>query len=176
MATEKQIAAARANGARSRGPKTPEGKARSSRNSARSGTLAHALLLKGESREGLESVVGLLNRSLQPQDPFEALLIEKMAAAHWRQLRIWNREQQGDSTLTPLEMRCDLQFLRIFDRYLRYKSFPNRTNPLTPAPATHPSPNEPENEPDRTACEPHPTAFGPADVANEPDLFTRNTK
>ena len=46
MPSDRKIAANRANGALSRGPKTPEGKARSARNSLKHGLLARAILLE----------------------------------------------------------------------------------------------------------------------------------
>ena len=63
MSTEKQIAANRANGARSRGPKTPEGKARAARNSTRHGLLARSILREGESRDRFDHLLHLLNSS-----------------------------------------------------------------------------------------------------------------
>jgi hypothetical protein len=65
--TEKQRAASRANGARSRGPVTPDGKDRASRNSIRHGLLARAILLEGESRERFNQLVQVLNDALQPE-------------------------------------------------------------------------------------------------------------
>ena len=95
MPTDKQITASRANGARARGPKTPEGKARSARNSTRHGLLARVLLLEGESRDRCDELVRTLNASLNPRTSIDELLIGKMAAAHWRQMRIWTLERQG---------------------------------------------------------------------------------
>jgi hypothetical protein len=62
MATDKQKAASRANGALSRGPKTPEGKARSARSQLNPGLFTQAILLKGESRERFEEIVEALHR------------------------------------------------------------------------------------------------------------------
>ncbi len=69
MPTDKQITASRANGARSRGPKTPEGKARSARNSTHHGLLARVLLLEGESRDRFDELVCTLNASSTPAPP-----------------------------------------------------------------------------------------------------------
>jgi hypothetical protein len=48
MRTERQIQASRANGARSRGPVTAEGKRNSSRNAVKHGWLAETIVLKSE--------------------------------------------------------------------------------------------------------------------------------
>ena len=135
MRSEKQKAASRANGARSRGPKTPEGKARAARNSLRHGLLARAVVLEDESRARFDTLVCQLDEALQPQTAIEHLFVGKMAAAHWRQLRIWELERAGHAPLNDLEMRLDRQFFRTFDRYLRLQTFLGETNPAKAAPA-----------------------------------------
>jgi hypothetical protein len=93
MATEKQIAASRENGKKSRGPLTPEGKRNSSRNSLRHGMLARTIVLDGESRERFNELCKSLTDELQPATSIEHLLVQKMAVAHWRQMRFWNIEK-----------------------------------------------------------------------------------
>ena len=132
--SEKQAAAARANGKNSHGPVTPEGKLRSSRNSTRHGLLARAIVLEGESRDRFNDLVRQLNEALKPQTQIEHLLIGKMAASHWRQVRVWNLEREGEKTGGDHEMRLDRQFFRTLDRYLKLqaisaKSFSGETNP-----------------------------------------------
>jgi hypothetical protein len=139
--TEKQKSASRANGANSRGPVTPEGKAKSAANSLRHGLLARAVVLDGESRPRFNALVDTLNESLKPETSIDHLLIGKMAAAHWRQIRIWNREKEGHSESGDLEMRLDRQFFRTLDRYLKLRvpralppaltNFSKETNPRT---------------------------------------------
>ena len=132
--SEKQTAAARANGKNSRGPVTPEGKIRSSRNSTRHGLLARAIVLEGESRDRFNDLVRRLNEALKPQTQIDHLLVGKMAASHWRQVRVCNLEREGEKTLGDHEMRLDRQFFRTLDRYLKLqaitaKSFSGETNP-----------------------------------------------
>jgi len=168
MRTEKQKAASRANGARSRGPKSPEGKARSAQNSIRHGLLARAVVLPGESREKFDSLLNVLNDDLRPQSAIEHLFVGKMAAAHWRQLRIWELEKSGTAPQNDLEMRLDRQFFRTFDRYLRLKAFLSDTNPPTPRQSAIPTqpdpgcePKTPEPEPDSPTNEPNSRPEGP---------------
>ena len=92
MRTEKQIAASRANGAKSRGPVTPEGKRRSPMNSLNHGLFARTLVLEGESRQRFDSLVQLLTAEFKPETPTETLLIHTMAAARWRVTRLWGYE------------------------------------------------------------------------------------
>jgi hypothetical protein len=168
MPTNKQIAASRANGARSRGPKTPEGKARASRNSTRHGLLARAILLADESRDRFDDLVRLLNASLNPRTTIDELLIGKMAAAHWRQMRIWRLEREGDKSLGDYEIRLDRQFFRTFDRYLRLqtlssklRTFFGETNPATLLFPTLDAFSDPEPEPETTQPEPETTQTEP---------------
>lgn len=88
MRSQKQIEASRANGAKSKGPKTPEGKARSSRNSFRHGLLSRCVLLEDESPEHFEALFNQYLLRFDPVDDFEICLIEEMAAAFWRGRRV----------------------------------------------------------------------------------------
>jgi hypothetical protein len=112
--TEKQQAASRANGRKSQGPVTPRGKANSH--------LARAILLDTENRAHFDALVADLNSALHPESELDHLFIGKMAAAHWRQIRIWKREKDGDIETTDREVRLDRQFFRAYDRYIRRRT------------------------------------------------------
>ena len=87
--TETQRAAARANGAKSQGPTTPEGKAKSALNSLRHGLLAGLLVLRTESDA---KFLAILNRYLDeyhPEGQTENRLVEVIAAAQWLEERSW---------------------------------------------------------------------------------------
>jgi hypothetical protein len=83
MATDKQIAANRRNSQRSTGPRTPEGKARSSRNHLIHGLTATGLL-DGESPERLAAIQDDLRAQCRPQGILEEILVERMALAYFR--------------------------------------------------------------------------------------------
>jgi hypothetical protein len=144
MPSDKQIAASRANGAKSRGPVTPAGKQRSSRGSVET-MLARAVVLDGESRERFHALLISIRDELQPQTAIENLLTHKMAIAHWRLMRVWGMEKagiaaSGDSCnadpaardrqalgksgahLNEYEMRFDRQFTRALDRFERFRA------------------------------------------------------
>jgi hypothetical protein len=113
MASDKQKAASRANGARSRGPVTPDGKLRSSRsaqvrspahrNILERGLLTRTVVLDGESRPRFQALMTSLQEELKPETAIENLLVHKMAAAHWRLMRVWAMERSCASQGLPLE-------------------------------------------------------------------------
>ena len=94
MSTEKQIAASRANGARSRGPKTPAGKARSSRNATRHGLLAKVIVLEVEPDDAFQELCRSYAARFDPQDDVEAGMIHEMVANTWRLRRAWAIENR----------------------------------------------------------------------------------
>uniref|UniRef100_Q01VG7 Uncharacterized protein n=1 Tax=Solibacter usitatus (strain Ellin6076) TaxID=234267 RepID=Q01VG7_SOLUE len=93
MISEKRSQAARANGARSRGPVTPEGKAISSRNALRHGLLAATVVLGNEDAKTFEGVFYMLIERFSPVDDIELSAIEEMAASHWRLRRVMSMER-----------------------------------------------------------------------------------
>lgn len=93
MPTEKQRQASRANGARSRGPVTPQGKRNSARNSTRHGLLASTVVLDEEDRSGFLQLVRSFYEEFQPETANEMALIDTMAVARWRLLRIWSAQK-----------------------------------------------------------------------------------
>ena len=88
MISQKRILAARANGALSRGPKTPEGKARS-RNAVRSRRLTDAVVLGMESRVAFHELFKFHVESFSPLNDVELGMVEEMAASFWRLRRRW---------------------------------------------------------------------------------------
>ncbi|MBV9398904.1 MAG: hypothetical protein JO062_13055 [Bryobacterales bacterium] len=89
MTTNLKSKTARQNGARSKGPVTPEGKAASSQNSIRHGMLSQTVVLEGESKDLFEQLLTSITTEIQPRTPIETGLVERMAIAHWRQMRTW---------------------------------------------------------------------------------------
>src|SRR3954451_10465378 len=89
MSSLRRIEASRANGARSQGPVTPEGKKRSARNAMRHGLLADIVVLEGEGRENFQILLDQHVERLQPADGVEYALVEEMASSYWRLHRNW---------------------------------------------------------------------------------------
>jgi len=101
MASERQINAARTNGAKSRGPKTPEGKRRSVRNRTIHGLLARDIVLDGESRERFERLHHALVAELEPETTLEHALVEDITVCRWRIMRL----RVIENAAVNLEMR-----------------------------------------------------------------------
>lgn len=76
------------NGLASTGPRTPTGKARSSRNATKHGLLSRELVLAGESHRHLDGLTERLTAQLQPQGELEALLVERVVGCVWRLRRL----------------------------------------------------------------------------------------
>ncbi len=86
--SEKQFEANRRNAQRSTGPKTPEGKTRSSRNNLRHGLTGQVALLPHEDREIHDAFCNELIESLKPEAPMERELAQSIAEDSWRLNRI----------------------------------------------------------------------------------------
>ena len=109
MRTESQQQASRANGAKSRGPITPEGKARSSKNSIIHGLLAKTILIEGESANLFNTLQTEFTEEFAPATPFESTLVDMMVSARWRSLRIQGLETSGiDDTVKTMPCPEDL--------------------------------------------------------------------
>ena len=116
MSTIKQIEANRANAKKSTGPKTSVGKAISARNLTSHGHLAAAVVLPSESVGRFYKVLDNLIAEFKPSTPTENILVENMAVARWRQLRIWRFEREMTLTSGDLERlhRYENSYIRSF--------------------------------------------------------------
>jgi hypothetical protein len=85
--SEARSAAARANGAKSRGPKTPEGKLASSRNALTHGLTARTLVLHNESQAQYKADLRNYLDHFRPQTKPEIDLVHQICAASWRLAR-----------------------------------------------------------------------------------------
>lgn len=93
--------ASRANGARSNGPATPEGKSNSSRNALKHGlSTNHFCLLENESEEAYKKMVDSYVDTLQPANDLEASLVEEMINCRWK----LNRAEVIEATLLDLSL------------------------------------------------------------------------
>src|SRR5579871_2201013 len=87
MATQAQILANQANAQHSTGPRTEEGKAKSSRNRLSSGFASNTRFLEGEDPDEFDVLLADFMNEHQPSTPTEQVLVEKMAHHHWITLR-----------------------------------------------------------------------------------------
>ena len=80
---------ARINGAKSRGPKTVEGKRRSSMNALKPGKYGkNVAVLSTEDRDAFNQQLALYIRRMQPECPIEMKLVHEIASIDWRLARI----------------------------------------------------------------------------------------
>ncbi|MBI4318458.1 MAG: hypothetical protein HY675_08210, partial [Chloroflexi bacterium] len=97
MPSEAKIEANRRNAQRSTGPRTPEGKARSSQNPLKHGLRAQAYLdvqfkVLGEDPADFAALLQSLVDDLHPVGPIEEMCVETIAISTWRQRRIITAE------------------------------------------------------------------------------------
>ena len=84
---------ARINGAKSRGPKTEAGKARSAMNATKHNLSGQGLVvLDNENEEAFQELFQAFLTKFQPEDSVEHEIILQAAAARWRLRRIWKLE------------------------------------------------------------------------------------
>jgi hypothetical protein len=107
MRSDLQIQASRANGSKSRGPITEEGKLASSRNALKHGILSETVLLPGENPASFEADAQDLFDEHKPLGHTEQELVEIMIVARWRRTRIWMLER------TCLAGQMHQEYLRV---------------------------------------------------------------
>jgi hypothetical protein len=120
--------ASRRNGAKSRGPKTPEGKARSAQNALKHGLRAQKhIVLQGEDAAEFNALESALIEELAPVGALQSVLAQRVVAASWRLARAERLEAElfahnhlaGGSLGLALIRDCN--GARSFDTLLRYR-------------------------------------------------------
>ena len=111
----------RANAQKSTGPRTAAGKARSSRNAYKHGLYSHAIiqLAKDDGTQNrnsgvLERLVDEFHEAFAPRDAVEAVLVDHLAAQHFRLCRLtmerevfaFDQYKTGGVTHLDVESRC----------------------------------------------------------------------
>jgi hypothetical protein len=86
--SERRLAANRANGLKSTGPRTAEGKTRSSLNALRHGITGQVSIMTEEDRAAHDKFCQELIHSLQPEGPLEIQFASSIAEDFWRLQRI----------------------------------------------------------------------------------------
>ena len=88
MTSEKQIQANKQNARKSTGPKTPEGKDRTSNNAVKHGLLSQDTLLPMEDQTAFTELSERLRSEAQPVGELENMLVERIIDARWRLRRL----------------------------------------------------------------------------------------
>ncbi len=199
MRSAAQIEASKKNGAKSKGPVTTEGRARSSQNAVRHGLTSHkSVIIDGESKEEWEQFQHEFLVKFQPRDFVEERLVIEMAVCRWRLERIWKMQvsvldqgiaeefpiieeqyDQADMALVQasayVSRKLDLQSLdqletRITRRFERALRTYNEIRAQFPPPTE--SDNKLQNEPEADSQEALPEWESPREIAkseNEPN-------
>ena len=140
MSTESQTNSSRRNSQKSSGPRTAEGKARSSRNSTVHGLTGKSPILPGEDPADLLDLAEGYRADLKPDGYVEEDLVERMAIATYRLRRIARIEvgyfnlrlrynpmpeqlnQDGRADPLAFAYHFDCSEEQVFDRLSRYES------------------------------------------------------
>jgi hypothetical protein len=120
--------ASRRNGAKSCGPKTPDGKARSAQNALKHGLRSQKhVVLPGESATEFAALEASLLEELAPVGALQAALARRVVAATWRleraeriEAELFEHYLRGDRNLGVALIR-DGNGARSFDTLLRYR-------------------------------------------------------
>jgi hypothetical protein len=88
MTSEKQLQANRANAAKSTGPRSQAGKARSRLNSWKHGLSAKMLIIIGENADDFDELRAALMDEHDPQSILECEMVERLAVILWRLRRV----------------------------------------------------------------------------------------
>ncbi len=120
--------ASRRNGAKSRGPKTPEGRSRSAQNALKHGMRAEKyLVLPDEDTAEFEALDAALVEELAPVGALQAVLARRVAVAAWRLTRADRieaelfEERRGTDGGLGLALIRDCNGARSFETLLRYR-------------------------------------------------------
>src|SRR5258706_11468291 len=93
MLPKQKPAPARANGAKSRGPKSAATREKSSLNTTRHGFTAHnTVLLQCEDPDLFQKIRTEYLAIYKPETPAEEVLVDEMVVARWRIQRLWTIE------------------------------------------------------------------------------------
>jgi hypothetical protein len=120
--------ASRINGAKSRGPTTPQGKARSSQNAVKHGLCAERFVVVGdEDPQAFAALQTALEGEQAPDGTLQRLLAGRIARAAWRleradriEAELFAHESRGDGDLGMALIR-DGHSARAFQTLLRYR-------------------------------------------------------
>ncbi|HEY3742929.1 MAG TPA: hypothetical protein VGL53_23945 [Bryobacteraceae bacterium] len=132
-------AQSRINGAKSKGPISPEGKARSSQNALKHGFAAVInVVLRIEDEPAFHQHVDGFRASFKPQDYTESTLVDQLAAINWRQARLIGLETALIDAQVELQLgslratqpdACDDPYFRLVQAWQALAQKPKNERP-----------------------------------------------
>jgi hypothetical protein len=127
--SEAQRAAARANGAKSHGPVTDEGKAKAAMNALRHGLTAATLVLTTEDKPKFDELLGSYIDEYQPATQTESDLVQEITVSKWLQRRCWALQTALlDVTMDRMEDEIDGEFKEVPNATLTALAFAREAN------------------------------------------------
>ena len=160
--TDAQIETSRSNGAKSKGPTTPEGRAISSKNALKHGFAAEInILIAPENSDAWHTHLAGIHESYRPTNYAERDLVDQIASIRWRQARLVTIEtahlafqfaiqEQKVNEFHPLEKDNPNLHLVLAWQGLARKAYPR---PLPADPSIAPDPTQPPDSLDIESIE-----------------------
>jgi hypothetical protein len=123
MLSEAHQTANAANARLSTGPRTGEGKARSSQNARKHGLTAAQFVIAAEDREEFDELHAQLQADIRPQGALQQILFDELVAAAWNLRRIRRMEAElTASTATYLDILDSPELTAKLDRLARHQT------------------------------------------------------
>ena len=166
MATPAQIEANRRNARRSTGPRTPAGKARSSRNALKHGLRAASPALPPPLQQPFAAFLASLLDSLAPASPAARTAASQLARASWNLLQLSRHEARLLTATPPEKLPATLSYLA----RLQTKADRALYDAATAYERTQSQPAYPEPQPETEQTNPIPA---PAPTAKRPTTTKR---
>jgi hypothetical protein len=182
MSSNLKSETSRINGAKSKGPITPEGKARSSQNALRHGLTAESPTLPTESEDDFQTLLDAYLNRYHPADAIEIELVHSLAITRWRLRRIgmiescmfenhmvqsrvrlsWLFKEIQDDNRLALAFRDLANGGKALDLLLRYEASLTRAYDRTAKQLEHLQNHQLRNEPAKPVSAPLPTTSHPS--------------
>ena len=125
MVSDRKAEANAANAQLSTGPRTEEGKARSSQNALKHGLTAKELVVREDEREEFEEFrIDFINQ-IEPEDPLEVVAVNHALHAAWNLRRF--RRLEADLMANGLDPILDETAVKTLDRLQRYAARAERS-------------------------------------------------
>jgi len=123
MLSEARQTANAANSRLSTGPRTGEGKARSSQNARTHGLTAAQLVIAAEDREEFDELHDQLQADIRPQGALQQILFDQLVAAAWNLRRILRMEAElTATTATYIDILDNPDLTAKLDRLARHQT------------------------------------------------------
>jgi hypothetical protein len=126
MSSAARLAANAANAQHSTGPRTPEGKERSSQNATRHGLTSTRLIVHDDEREEFEELQSCLREEVRPEGALEQDVFTQLIHASWNLRR--SRRLEAEQFVNGVDPLTDPDREKQMDRLARYQARHERSN------------------------------------------------